>query len=82
MAQETNTSETVPDKSKNNTRHTELPTGSENNEPKKTICTDLSQKRWLQQKPKPKSKSQIQTKIKIKEWENNSTHEQQKLVFH
>jgi hypothetical protein len=47
--------ETVPDKSRNNTRHTELSMGSENDKLKKPIHTDLSEKRWLRQKPKPKS---------------------------
>jgi hypothetical protein len=46
-ALEINTSETVPDRSRNNTRHAELPTGSENDEPKKPIFTDLSEKVWL-----------------------------------
>jgi hypothetical protein len=81
-ALETNTSETVLDRSRNNTKHTELLMGSENDESKKPIHTDLSEKRWLRQKPKPKSESQKQTKIETKEWENNSRHEQQKSVFH
>jgi hypothetical protein len=64
---ETNTSETVPDKSRNNTRHAELPMGSENDESKKPIRTDLSkkdgfcrnqnQRASIRSKPKSKSKS-------------------------
>jgi hypothetical protein len=44
MKLETNPSEIVPDRSRNNTRHAELPTGLENDE-KKPIRTDLSEKR-------------------------------------
>jgi hypothetical protein len=44
MALETNMSETVPDRSRNNTWHTELPTGSQNDKAKKPICMDLSER--------------------------------------
>jgi hypothetical protein len=74
-------SETVLDRSRNNMRHAELPMSSKNNELKKPIRTDLSKKRWPRQKLKAKSESQIKTKIRIKDWENNSTHEQQKVGF-
>jgi hypothetical protein len=57
MALETNTSETGPDRSRKNLRHTELPTSSKNDEQKRPVRTDLSENRWLWQKPKPKSES-------------------------
>jgi hypothetical protein len=56
-ALETNTSETISDRSRNYTRHAELPTSLENDESKKPIHTDLSKKRWPWQKPKLKRKS-------------------------